>query len=239
VNVATTTLGSGSGYATANTDYATKSGIVTFAAGQTTATFTVTIYGDRTVEGNEVFGLALSGATAGATIATPSARMTIVDNDFAQMASSIGPGANGAELTQSAISALLPLAIDYWVRKGASRQALQNFTVVIGNLPGTGLGVTSMGDRVITLDINAAGWGWYTGTGKVPAGRIDLFTVLVHELGHFLGYHDGGTGIMAEKLSPGVRRVAIPTVAKAGKRHAKKPAKRPVHKKRSSRKQHG
>jgi len=63
--------------------------------------------------------------------------------------------------------------------------------------------------------------------------------VLVHELGHFLGYQDGGTGIMAEKLSPGVRRVAIPTVAKAGKRHAKKPAKRPVHKKRSSRKQHG
>jgi hypothetical protein len=224
VNVATTSLGSGAGKATAGSDYTSKSGTVTFLAGQTTATFTVTIIGDRVVEGNEVFGLSLSGATGGASIATPLATMTIVDNDSALLATSAGPGAGRALLTRADVDRILPLVIATWIRKGVSRAALQNLTVTIANLTGLQLGTTSEDSRLITLDVDAAGWGWYTGTGTVPAGRIDLFSVLLHELGHLAGFEHSESGIMAAALSPGVRPAAIPKSVRASAKKAAKKA---------------
>ena len=66
----------------AGTDYVAASGTLTFAAGQTTKTVTVTINGDTTVEPNETFVVNLSAAS-GATIADAQGQGTIVNDDVA------------------------------------------------------------------------------------------------------------------------------------------------------------
>ena len=69
----------------AGVDYNNTGGSVTFATGQTSQSFNVTICNDTLVEGNETFTITLSGATGGATIGTPSsAVVTITDDDVAQ-----------------------------------------------------------------------------------------------------------------------------------------------------------
>jgi hypothetical protein len=66
-------------------DYNNTGGSVTFAGGQTSQSFNVTICNDALIEGNETFTVTLSGATGGATIGSPaSAVITITDDDMAQ-----------------------------------------------------------------------------------------------------------------------------------------------------------
>jgi Ca2+-binding RTX toxin-like protein len=55
--------------------------VLSFVAGQTTATFSVTINGDTTVEANETFNVNLSGATNGATISDNLGVGTITNDD--------------------------------------------------------------------------------------------------------------------------------------------------------------
>lgn len=74
------------GSATAGADYTATSGTLTFAAGQTSATFNVPILDDTLVEGNETFNVALSTPSAGATLgATSSAVVTITDFEPGQL----------------------------------------------------------------------------------------------------------------------------------------------------------
>jgi len=41
------------------------------------------------------------------------------------------------------------------------------------------------------VDDDAAGHGWSTARHGVQAGKVDLFSTMVHEFGHILGYeHD-------------------------------------------------
>jgi hypothetical protein len=68
------------GTATAPSDYATKSGSLSFAVGATSRSFTVSVKGDRLAEGNEQFFAVLSGAV-NATIAKASGTATIVNDD--------------------------------------------------------------------------------------------------------------------------------------------------------------
>jgi hypothetical protein len=68
----------------AGIDFVNTGGTISFANGEASKTFTVTICNDATVEGNETFTVTLSGATGGATIGTPSsAVITITDDDVA------------------------------------------------------------------------------------------------------------------------------------------------------------
>ncbi|MDB5386973.1 MAG: hypothetical protein JWM11_2619 [Planctomycetaceae bacterium] len=63
-------------------DYHSTSGKLTFAAGETSKTFTVRIIDDTQVESNEVFGVQLLSPTGGATLgATSSSVVTIIEND--------------------------------------------------------------------------------------------------------------------------------------------------------------
>jgi len=84
VNYATSSAGGGGGGgitpATAGTDYVAASGTLTFAAGETSKTISVTINGDTLNEADETFFVNLSGAS-GAFIADGFATGTITNDD--------------------------------------------------------------------------------------------------------------------------------------------------------------
>jgi hypothetical protein len=65
---------------TADNDYRATSGTLSFAPGQTTATISVVVVGDKKQESNESFFVNLSGAS-NATIADAQAIGTILDDD--------------------------------------------------------------------------------------------------------------------------------------------------------------
>ena len=67
--------------ATAGTDYTAASGTLTFAAGETRKTITVSISDDMNRERDELFKVGLSSATGGATIASSGSEATILIDD--------------------------------------------------------------------------------------------------------------------------------------------------------------
>ncbi|MDB5857580.1 MAG: hypothetical protein JWQ76_1269, partial [Ramlibacter sp.] len=132
--------------------------------------------------------------------------------------------------TVTAISAadiqpLLVQAIAAWTAAGANTNLLRNVTLEVADLDGQALAVTE--GQTITFDSRAAGAGWFvdstpglneefvlgTGTALVAnvaasSDRIDLYSVVLHELGHVLGYqHDDTDSVMGALLSPGTRRL--------------------------------
>jgi hypothetical protein len=126
-------------------------------------------------------------------------------------------------------------AIAGWTNAGldaAMIQRLSQVQFVISDLPGSYLGETE-GNRVY-LDINAAGNGWFVdptaGSNKEFAwsgsqqqlvavdpravDRIDLLTVVEHELGHIAGLPDLDAltnDIMGGVLGTGIRRNVVHT----------------------------
>jgi uncharacterized delta-60 repeat protein len=85
VSVAYATLiNTNTGFATANLDYTTAAGTLTFTSGQTKKSFTLLLADDAQVEQDEGVDLLLSAPSVGAVIGTNgSARLNIVDNDYA------------------------------------------------------------------------------------------------------------------------------------------------------------
>lgn len=73
--------GTANGSAIAPGDYGATSGTLTFLPGETSKTITVSTVNDTTYEMNETFSVYLSGATGGASIASPTGTGTINDND--------------------------------------------------------------------------------------------------------------------------------------------------------------
>jgi hypothetical protein len=74
------------------------------------------------------------------------------------------------------------------------------------------------GHGVIWLDDNAAGWGWFVDRtprsdleftqrgNQGEQNRMDLLTVVTHEVGHLLGYEHTSVGVMQDTLDAGIRR---------------------------------
>jgi hypothetical protein len=139
-------------------------------------------------------------------------------------------------LTQSQLTPILAAAIRRWELAGMSPDQdalLHSVKVQIVNIPGGYLGLTPLSSTSISVDDDGAGNGWYvdptpmddlefpivvsasrlaTRPTLAPAGRMDLLTVVMHELGHVLGRDSTFTtgdrnDLMYAYLTDGERRL--------------------------------
>jgi hypothetical protein len=138
-----------------------------------------------------------------------------------------GPGAGplSAEQLQAAVASALARLSAAGVDVGLI-QSLASASYGVGQLPEGVLGETDVVTRRVTLSTDAAGNGWYAdGTpladeefapgapgallvalpGTAAAGREDLLTAVLHEMGHLAGSPDGVSGLMAGALAAGTR----------------------------------
>jgi hypothetical protein len=128
---------------------------------------------------------------------------------------------SGPPLPADIIAPLWAEAAHRWAAAGATPDQVSRAlatTPSVRDLGGLYLGAT-VGDRVY-IDDNPAGYGWFidatpgadeefgpTGNGAA-AGRMDLLTVLSHEMGRLFGYDVGDATqhpVMSLTLTPGVR----------------------------------
>jgi probable HAF family extracellular repeat protein len=117
------------------------------------------------------------------------------------------------------VQSLLGEAIARWQAAGANTSSLGSIDVRIADLDGTTLGFTS--GNTIWIDSNAAGWGWFvdatpnddseftTPGNQGEQNRMDLLSVIMHEMGHVLGYdhHADADSLMHETLVAGLRKL--------------------------------
>ena len=137
-------------------------------------------------------------------------------------------------LQASQLAAVVAQARHEWADAGAGAAQLAQLDAVqlrFADLPGLTLGQAEGG--LITLDRDAAGWGWFVdrtpqddrefarsaqglvATAGPAVGRMDLLSVLTHELGHVLGL-DHGDGVMGNSLQAGHRSTAVDTLHPSG-----------------------
>jgi hypothetical protein len=138
-----------------------------------------------------------------------------------------------ASVTQAQLDPIVAAALDRWsALLGADiSSVLDGVVFVVGDLKDQALAQTV--GNVVIIDINAAGHGWFIdptpyqdnefpgqmseGGLRAPAsspayGRMDLLTVVMHEIGHLLGFgHDESvaTTVMEESLAAGSRVLSL------------------------------
>ncbi len=161
------------------------------------------------------------------------ATYTVETVAYLQAASVVAaPDSSVASLTQSELQPIVAEAIARWASAGldaATLNKLSHVQFVIGDLAGAELGEAVVSADRVYIDTNAAGNGWFvdptpaTDEEFVAAGnsqqlqavdpravdRIDLLTVVEHELGHIAGLDDLNAladNLMSGVLANGIRR---------------------------------
>jgi hypothetical protein len=133
------------------------------------------------------------------------------------------------ELDLDDLQTVVDVAIDTWADAGVSAGELDRLREVsfsLTDLAGANLAIASA--SAVQIDVDAAGYGWFVdatpedndefivvaphelvATGDSPAHeRVDLLTVVLHEMGHILGLGHGAEGtLMDDTLPLGTRRV--------------------------------
>ena len=134
--------------------------------------------------------------------------VTIWDDDGGRIiTSAVGPNEAAAAPTDAEIDAAVAAARSQWIAAGGDAALLEDMIVVLADLDG--LIVAETVGSTIYLDLDAAGWNWHVNpAASVATDRIDLVTVLTHEIGHVLGHdHGHDHGVMAGQIAPGSREV--------------------------------
>jgi len=176
--------------------------------------------------------MAVSGAASfdDVRVKTDDSAFAGVSSNMDAVATALVGALDGEVLTLSDLDALAGVAITEWTQAlGAGDPRLAGMVDVrirVGELAGSALGHFENGD--LTIDADAAGHGWFVDLTPADSveftvqydrstlrateeseafGRMDLLTVLMHELGHAIGLQDGAAGyaVMDEELEPGVR----------------------------------
>jgi hypothetical protein len=134
------------------------------------------------------------------------------------------------KLTADALAPIVDQAFAMWAASGlnqAELQRLESVQVRVADLEGARLGEAQ--DTTITLDVDAAGYGWFVDTTPEDsnefsqrvsdglladatgpaADRMDLLTAVFHELGHVLGHDDEYADLLAEDIMNGHLRVGV------------------------------
>jgi probable HAF family extracellular repeat protein len=114
-------------------------------------------------------------------------------------------------LSQRSWPSVFDHAVSFWASTGLNSHGLSllsQLNVQITDLPGSLVGLASASS--IWIDRDAAGYGWSINTSSAGSvGRVDLLSVVTHELGHVLGLdHDFRHDVMSATLGVGVRQLA-------------------------------
>jgi hypothetical protein len=130
------------GTAKAGSDYTAASGALTFAAGEQTKTFNVTLLPDNVYEGNETFNITLSAPTGGALLAGPSTAVVTLLDDEQRPSVSVGDvmvtegnaGTTDAQFLVSLSNASVEtISVNYATVEGTASSA-SDFTAASGTL---------------------------------------------------------------------------------------------------------
>jgi hypothetical protein len=155
---------------------------------------------------------------------------------LAAIGGEVSPAVESEELSTEELAPLVNEAISRWSVAGlddAQTKELQSAELRIVDLPGSTLGMASESADTVWIDVDAAGHGWFVdetpdvdeefaplpdgrleAIGGDASDRIDVLTVLAHELGHLLGREDldpvtHAHDLMAATLATGVRRLPL------------------------------
>ncbi len=134
-------------------------------------------------------------------------------------------------LQPSQLLAIADEARSRWQIAGYAGTSLDTIQFRIANLQNGMLGLA--GDNIIWIDDDAAMAGWFIDsspadddeydrngleliarTDSLAASRVDLLTVLIHEIGHLIGldqrHADDATSVLLEDLGSSTRRLPSP-----------------------------
>jgi len=176
--------------------------------------------------------------TRGGTSSFDEARIRTNDPAFAgavPMFADVAPAkpAAGSVVNEQQLAVVVKEGVRRWLAAGESAEELAGVRVAIADLPDLYLGQTH--DKMIYIDADAAGYGWFIDTTPwddaeftsriasaelkasdlgAPFERMDLLTLVMHELGHVLGHENVDVAshpqdLMAESLVVGVRRLPV------------------------------
>jgi hypothetical protein len=164
-------------------------------------TFNTDVGGDGTVDETAVGGITLAPKLNGLAALT-------LDGDPAT-------GGHAPVLQEAALQHVIDQAIQYWGQQGANEgqlAVLKETQVQISDLGGIKLAETDAAAHLVTIDDDAAGFGWSVGLGNVDPHKVDLLSAVTHELGHVLGL---GHDVMHADLAVGERDMPLVPLAAA------------------------